>query len=150
MYALILSCGRSAPEHKWRLEKLTEATCAARLFSDFGPDRIASVSEYRFLRIERFDFWLPDRDNDSHRPLVFSIAPVHDKKDYRSAEKKATKKDREYNKYGYYDTDRAKWEPIVLDATGFNLNQKGRFRVGEGHERGSKQMASIRQHIHSG
>ncbi len=79
------------PEHTWRFQNLDDATY---LEPDFA------VSIYEYLALDRFESGLPDKGDDSHRPLMFNITPVHYKKDYRSDEKKASRKDKEFNKYG--------------------------------------------------
>ena len=132
MYAMVFSWGHSDVERQWRLDNLSDTASAGGPVPDIKPDFKLSVSEYA-LALERTDFWLGDVDNDAHSPLMLAISQVHDKKDYRSAAGRQNKDDKEFNKYGFLNRDKALWEGAVLEATGYNMQLCGRFYCERGH-----------------
>ena len=132
MYAMVFSWGHSDVERQWRLDNLSDTASAGGPVPGVTPDFKLSVSEYA-LALERTDFWLGDVDNDAHSPLMLAISQVHDKKDYRSQAGRQNKDNKEYYKYGFMNRDRARWESTVFEATGFTMEQCGRWYVERNH-----------------
>ncbi len=132
MYAMVFSWGHSDVERQWRLDNLSDTASAGGPVPDIKPDFKLSVSEYA-LALERTDFWLGDVDNDAHSPLMLAISQVHDKKDYRSAAGRQNKDNKEYFKYGFLTRDKARWEGTVREATGYTMEQCGRWYVENRH-----------------